>query len=68
MAMLLATSAAHFAAAQRGDTSQRRPEVCTEQYLPVCGEKNGVAKTYPNACFAAADGAKVIATEPCRSH
>jgi len=64
--MLLATTAPRFAAAQSGDTSQQRPEVCTQEYRPVCGEKNGVTKTYPNACFAAADGAKVIATEPCR--
>jgi Kazal-type serine protease inhibitor domain len=45
---------------------QRRPSVCTQQYAPVCGEMNGVTKTYSNACFAAADGAKVIAQGPCR--
>ena len=44
----------------------RPPTVCTEQYAPVCGEKNGVTKTYSNACFATADGAKVIAQGPCR--
>jgi hypothetical protein len=45
---------------------RRRPTVCTEQYAPVCGEKNGVTKTYSNACFAAAEGAKVIARGPCK--
>ena len=44
----------------------RPPQVCTEQYAPVCGEKNGVTKTYSSACFAAAGGAKVIAQGPCR--
>lgn len=43
----------------------RRPEVCTEQYKPVCGEIKGVAKVYSNACFARAAGAKVISEPPC---
>ncbi len=42
-----------------------RPEVCTEQYVPVCGEKNGARRTYSNACFAAVDGARVVADGPC---
>jgi hypothetical protein len=45
---------------------QRRPSVCTEQYAPVCGKLNGVTKTYSNSCYAAAEGAKVIAQGPCR--
>lgn len=45
---------------------QRRPTVCTQQYAPVCGKINGVTKTYSNSCFAAADGAKIIAQGPCR--
>jgi orotate phosphoribosyltransferase len=48
------------------DNTQRRPTVCTEQYLPVCGKINNVTKTYSNACFARAAGAKVIAQGPCR--
>jgi hypothetical protein len=44
----------------------RRPTVCTEQYLPVCGRINTVVKTYSNACFARAAGATVIAQGPCR--
>ena len=54
------------AAADDNRNFQRRPSVCTQQYAPVCGELNGVSKTYSNACFAAADGAKVIAQGPCR--
>jgi hypothetical protein len=41
--------------------------VCTEQYAPVCGRIGSVIKTYPNKCFARADGARVIAEGPCRS-
>lgn len=43
----------------------RRPTVCTEQYLPVCGRIGGALKTYSNQCFARAAGAKVIADGPC---
>ena len=43
----------------------RRPEVCTEQYAPVCGDKDGVRKIYSNACFAAADGAQVVNDGQC---
>jgi Kazal-type serine protease inhibitor domain len=45
--------------------AERRPTVCTEQYLPVCGRVGDVDKTYSNACFARADGAAVIAQGPC---
>lgn len=43
----------------------RRPSVCTEQYAPVCGRLNNLVKTYPNACYARAAGAEVIAQGPC---
>lgn len=46
---------------------KRRPTVCTEQYLPVCGRIGRVIKTYPNACYAHAAGAKVIAQGPCQA-
>lgn len=41
--------------------------VCTEEYAPVCGRIGSVIKTYPNKCFAHAEGAKIIAQGPCRS-
>lgn len=33
-----------------------RPQVCTHEYRPVCGEsEDGSAKTYGNACTACSD-------------
>lgn len=33
-----------------------RPEICTMQYLPVCGwRESGARRTYSNACSACAD-------------
>ncbi len=63
---VLASGWTSLAAEPDNGNFRRRPAVCTQQYAPVCGELNGVTKTYPNACFAAADGAKVIAKGPCR--
>ena len=44
-----------------------QPQVCTEQYAPVCGQIAGTSKTYSNACFAKAAGAKVIADGECKA-
>jgi hypothetical protein len=41
----------------------RKPEVCTQQYQPVCG-CNG--KTYSNACMAAAAGTSVASDGECK--
>ena len=38
---------------------------CNERYAPVCGKTEHGAKTYSNACFAHADGAKIIGPGPC---
>ena len=36
--------------------SEPRPEVCTKEYVPVCGYTvNGEIKTYSNGCTACAD-------------
>jgi hypothetical protein len=48
-----------------GRSDVRRPEVCTEQYNPVCARLAGVVKTYSNECFAQVAGADVIAQGPC---
>ena len=44
----------------------KRPTVCTQQYAPVCGIRNGMTRTYSNACTAEAAGARVISNGPCR--
>ena len=68
IALVSGSVAGMMAAASEPDNRnfQRRPTVCTQQYAPVCGKINGVTKTYSNSCFAAADGAKIIAQGPCR--
>jgi len=63
---VLVTGWASMAAEPAEGKVQKRPTICNEQYLPVCGELNGAKKTYSNACFAAAAGAKVIAQGPCK--
>lgn len=62
--MIAATPQAAKAAGEA--PAPRRPEICTEQYAPVCGEKNGSRKTYSNSCFAAADAARVVTDGACR--
>jgi len=43
----------------------KTPIFCAEVYQPVCGVKDGKAKTYSSACFAKADGAQVVADGEC---
>ncbi|WP_411992738.1 hypothetical protein [Agarivorans sp. DSG3-1] len=38
-----------------GVCEEPRPEICTMQYDPVCGEVNGELKEYGNACSACGD-------------
>src|SRR4051812_32216384 len=42
-----------------------RPDVCTDEFKPVCGCNH---KTYSNACFAAAAGVNVDHDGPCKVH
>ncbi|MBW1749103.1 MAG: hypothetical protein JRJ37_00080 [Deltaproteobacteria bacterium] len=45
-----------------------RPEVCTQEYIPVCGKLgDGNQKTYSNACSACADSEVVnYQSGPCQ--
>lgn len=52
----------HCRAADASATCQPRPEMCTEQYQPVCGCDN---RTYGNACSAAAAGQGVLSEGEC---
>jgi hypothetical protein len=55
-------SATRCGSGDQAGTCQRRPEICTLQYDPVCGCDE---RTYSNACAAASAGASVLHDGEC---
>jgi hypothetical protein len=53
---------AQCGAADQSGVCKQIPEMCTEQYDPVCGCND---KTFPNACFAAREGVAVASPGEC---
>ncbi len=53
---------AHCGAADQTGVCKPIPEMCTEQYAPVCGCND---KTYANDCFAAREGIAVASQGEC---
>ncbi len=41
--------------------------ICTQQYEPVCGKKDGKLKTYSNLCYLRADGATKLYKWECQT-
>jgi hypothetical protein len=53
---------AQCGAADQSGTCAKKPEMCTEQFQPICGCND---KTYPNACHAAREGVSVVRVGEC---
>lgn len=43
-----------------------RPQMCTMEYAPVCGVRNGKTRTLGNSCQAGAEGYRIISKGECR--
>lgn len=51
----------------RPERPDREPErMCTMEYAPVCAERDGRMRTFPNACSAGNDGFRVVRPGECR--
>lgn len=49
-----------------GPRPHPRPDFCPRIYAPVCAGERGDRQTYPNACEARADGARILHDGECR--
>ncbi|WAX93984.1 Kazal-type serine protease inhibitor domain-containing protein [Aminobacter sp. NyZ550] len=43
-----------------------RPQACTFEYAPVCGQRGDRTRSFSNSCMARADGFRVIHSGQCR--
>lgn len=41
------------------------PRACTREYRPVCGQRGGTLRTFPNGCEADSAGFRVVDQGPC---
>ncbi len=51
---------------QRPPIRPDRPQMCTMEYAPVCGVRNGKTRTLGNSCQARAEGYRIISNGECR--
>jgi len=68
---LAAGLAPAFAVSEPADPApppERAAMACTREYRPVCAiPPGGTKRTYPNACTARADGARMLLPRPCKT-
>lgn len=69
IAILLAAgtlAACQVEVSEGGPDYRPRPQVCTMEYSPVCGERRGRLQTFPNACEARSNGFGIVGRGECR--
>ena len=69
IAILLAAgtlAACQVDVSEGGPDYRPRPQVCTMEYNPVCGDRRGRLQTFPNACEARSNGFDVVGRGECR--
>ena len=51
---------------QGGGGPRPRPQVCTMEYMPVCGARGNDLQTFANSCEARSSGYRVVGRGECR--
>lgn len=64
---LLAACTVETSPGYGGPAPRPRPQMCTMEYAPVCGERGGRSQSFPNACEARSRGFEVVHRGECRS-